>query len=57
MSEKIFGEITCAEELNELAVNLRKGKEFDEIRLLCSEDNIFEDMSEEIIQGKRPHLV
>lgn len=38
MSEKIFGEIQNTQELNELAVNLRKNKEFDEIRLLCSEN-------------------
>lgn len=56
MSEKIFGEITSTEELNELAVNLRKGKEFDEIRLLCSENNIPKDIAEEFIEGKRLHL-
>ncbi len=56
MSEKIFGEIQNTEELNELAVNLRKNKEFDEIRLLCSENNISGEVAEEFIQGKRLHL-
>lgn len=56
MSEKIFGEIQNTEELNELAVNLRKNKEFDEIRLLCSENHISEEDAEEFIQGKRLHL-
>lgn len=57
MSEKIFGEIQSAEGMNELAVNLRREKEFDEIRLLCSENDIPEDVAEEFIQGKRLHLV
>lgn len=57
MSEKIFGEIQSAEEMNELAVNLRREKEFDEIRLLCTENDIPEDTAEEFIQGKRIHLV
>lgn len=57
MSEKIFGEIQNTEELNELAVNLRKNKEFDEIRLLCSENQISKEIAEEFIQGKRLHLV
>lgn len=57
MSEKIFGEIQNTEELNELAVNLRKNKEFDEIRLLCSENHISGEDAEEFIQGKRLHLV
>lgn len=56
MNEKIFGEIQNTEELNELAVNLRKNKEFDEIRLLCSENHISEEVAEEFIQGKRVHL-
>lgn len=54
--EKIFGEIQKTEELNELAINLRKSKEFDEIRLLCSENNIPEEITEEFIEGKRLHL-
>lgn len=54
--EKIFGEIQKTEELNELAINLRKSKEFDEIRLLCSENNIPEEIAEEFIEGKRLHL-
>lgn len=54
--EKIFGEIQKTEELNELAVNLRKSKEYDEIRLLCSENNIPEKIAEEFIEGKRLHL-
>lgn len=54
--KKIFGEIQNTEELNELAVNLRKNKEFDEIRLLCSENHISEEDAEEFIQGKRLHL-
>lgn len=56
MSEKIFGEIQTTEELNELAVNLRKNKEFDEIHMLCSENHISEDVAKEFIQGKRLHL-
>lgn len=56
MSEKIFGEIQNTEDLNELAINLRKNKEFDEIRLLCSENHISEADAEEFIKGKRLHL-
>lgn len=56
MNEKIFGEIQNTEELNELAVNLRKNKEFDEIRQLCSENHISEEVAEEFIKGKRVHL-
>lgn len=56
MSEKIFGEIQNTEDLNELAINLRKNKEFDEIRLLCSENHISDEDAEEFIQGKRLHL-
>lgn len=51
MSEKIFGEIQITDELNELANNLRKNKEFDEIRLLCSENNIPAEKAEEFING------
>lgn len=57
MSEKIFGEIKTTEELNELANNLRKTKEFDEIRLLCSENGIPEDTAEEFINGNQVLLV
>lgn len=53
MSEKIFGAIQTAEELNELANNLRKGKEFEEIRLLCTENNIAADIAEDFIKGNR----
>lgn len=52
MSEKIFGEIQNTEELNELAVNLRKNKEFDEIRLLCSENHISEEDADNSFRGK-----
>lgn len=51
MYEKIFWEISSAEELNELANNLRNTKEFDEIRLLCKENNIPEDITEKYIDG------
>lgn len=56
MGEKIFGEIANTEDLNELANNLRKTKEFDEIRLLCKENNIPEDISEAFIKGNRVTL-
>lgn len=51
MGEKIFGEIQKTEELNELANNLRKSKEFDEIRLLCSENGISAETAEKFIKG------
>lgn len=51
MGEKIFGEIQKTEELNELANNLRKSKEFEEIRLLCSENNISPEVAEKFIKG------
>lgn len=53
MSKKIFGEIQTTEDLNELANNLRKTKEFDEIRLLCSENGIHEDAAEAFIRGEQ----
>lgn len=53
MSSKIFGEIQTADEMNELANNLRKGKEFEEIRLLCTENNIAADIAEDFIKGNR----
>lgn len=53
MTEKIFGEIQTTEDLNELANNLRKTKEFDEIRLLCKENDISADIAEEFIKGDR----
>lgn len=53
MSEKIFGEIDSTEELNELANNLRKTKEFDEIRLLCTENHIAPEVAEDFIKGNR----
>lgn len=53
MTEKIFGEIQTTEDLNELANNLRKAKEFDEIRLLCKENGISADIAEEFIKGDR----
>lgn len=56
MENKVFGEIKTTEELNELAVNLRKTKEFDEIRKLCKENNIPDDAAEDFIAGKRLHL-
>lgn len=57
MSEKIFGEIRKTKDLNELAVNLRKTKEFDELRLLCSENGIHEADAEGFITGGRLLLV
>lgn len=39
------------EDLNELANNLRKTKEFDEIRLLCSENGISAEIAEAFIKG------
>lgn len=53
MSNKIFGEIQTTEDLNELANNLRKTKEFDEIRLLCSENGISEETAEAFINGNQ----
>ena len=50
---KIFGEIQTTEDLNELANNLRKTKEFDEIRLLCSENGISEETAEAFIKGEQ----
>lgn len=57
MGEKIFGEIQTTEDLNELAKNLRTTKEFDEIRLLCSENGVSEKIAEEFIKGDRLLLV
>lgn len=45
------------EEQNDLAKNLRKTKEFDEIRLLCSENGISGEIAEEFIEGDRLFLV
>lgn len=56
MGEKIFGEIANTEDLNELANNLRKTKEFEEIRLLCKENNIPDDICEEFVKGNRVTL-
>lgn len=56
MNEKIFGEIQKTEELNELANNLRKTKEFDEIRLLCKENGISEEDAEKFIKGEQLFL-
>ncbi len=56
MGEKIFGEIKTTEDLNELAKNLRKTQEFDEIRLLCSENGISDEVAEEFIKGNRIHI-
>lgn len=50
MGEKIFGEIDIAD-LNELANNLRKTKEYDEIHLLCTENGISQDTAESFIKG------
>lgn len=57
MGEKIFGDICNSEELNELANNLRRTKEYDEIRLLCSENEIDSGVAEEFIKGNRLTLV
>lgn len=57
MGEKIFGDICNSEELNELANNLRRTKEYDEIRLLCSENGIDSTIAEEFIKGNRLTLV
>lgn len=56
MGEKIFGEMKI-EDLNELANNLRKTKEFDEIRLLCAENEIPEETAEAFIKGDRLILI
>lgn len=53
MTDKIFGNIPDTESLNELANNLRKAKEFDEIHLLCKENGISEDVAQDYAQGKR----
>lgn len=45
------------EDLNELANNLRKTKEFDEVRLLCKENSIPEEVAEKFIKGERLILV
>lgn len=42
--------------MNELAKNLRKTKEYDEIRLLCSENGISAETAEKFIKGERLHL-
>lgn len=53
MTDKIFGNLPDTESLNELANNLRKAKEFDEIHLLCKENGISEDVAQDYAQGKR----
>lgn len=45
------------EDLNELANNLRKTKEFDEVRLLCKENSIPEAVAEKFIKGEQLILV
>lgn len=54
---EIFGEIQTTEELNELANNLRKNKEVDEIRLLCTENGISMEIADEFIKGNRLLLI
>lgn len=46
-----FGEFDSAQEINELAVNLRKEGDTDSIRVLAKENGIDEDMAELFISG------
>lgn len=46
-----FGELGSTEEINELAVNLRKEKDFDSIRVLAKENGIDIDIAEMFIEG------
>lgn len=51
-----FGEFDSAVEINETAVNLRKEKDFENIKILAKENGIDEDVAEEFIQGKMMFL-
>ncbi len=46
-----FGELDSAADLNELAVNLRKEKDMDSIRVLAKENGIDKDIAEYFIEG------
>ena len=46
-----FGEFNSSEELNETAVNLRKEKDIESIRVLAKENGIDEDLAEMFIAG------
>lgn len=51
MSEKIYGDFASNADINELAVNLRKNDEMDEIRQLAKETGIHEEQAERFISG------
>lgn len=47
-----FGEFASAQEINEIAVNLRKEKDFKSIRILAKENGIDEDIAEMFAEGE-----
>lgn len=57
MGEKIFGEFSNNSEINELAINLRKDNEMDEIRQLAKENDIPKERTEQFISGDILYLV
>lgn len=57
MGDKIFGDFDNNSDINELAINLRKNNELDEIRQLAKENNIPEERAEQFISGDILYLV
>ena len=51
-----FGEFNSAEEINELAMNLREEKDIESIRILAEENGIPKDYAEIMIKGEWPYL-
>ncbi len=51
-----FGEFDTAEEINETAVNLRKEKDFESLKILAQENGIDEDVLEVFIAGEILYL-
>lgn len=57
MGDKIFGDFANNSEINELAINLRKNNEMDEIRQLAKENDIPAERAEQFISGDILYLV
>lgn len=57
MGDKIFGDFDNNSDINELAINLRKNNELDEIRQLAKENDISDEQAEKFISGDILYLV
>ncbi len=51
-----FGEFNSAEEINEIAVNLRKEGDYESLRVLANENGIDADIQEVFIEGDMLYL-